>query len=101
MELIKKIKQAETNAQEIIEQARSEAANRAESERRNRAEAIEKAEQKRKKATKAAVAAAQSQGLNETEDMKQQAEEQRRQLREKTADKITPAIAKVMDYLKG
>jgi len=101
MELIKKIKQSETQAQEIIEQARVEAAKQAEKGRENRLAAMTEAEQQRKQATATAIAEAQSQGSAEVEQLKAQAEERRRQLRDKTANKMASAAAKVMDYLRG
>jgi len=101
MELIKKIKQSEAQAQEIIEQAKAEVARQAEKGRENRLAAMTEAEQQRKEATEAAVATAQSQGRAEVEQLKAQAEDQRRQLHDKTGSKMTTAAAKVMDYLKG
>ncbi len=66
MELIKKIKKAEAQAQEIIEQAKIEAAGRAEEGRENRHQALIDAEQHRKKATEAAIAEAQARNGQET-----------------------------------
>ena len=101
MELIKKIKQAEVEAQEIVEQAGVEAAQLAEKGRSNCLQVLAEAEQERKKAIEAAVAAAQSQGLAETEQLKAQAETRRQELRDKTAGKMAGAAANVMDYLRG
>ena len=101
MELIKKIKQTETQAQQIVEQARADAAGRAEKMREDQHAALGQAEQERKKAVEAAVATAQSQGLGEAEQLKAQAEQDRRQLRDKANAKMPAAVAKVMDYLKG
>jgi len=101
MELIKKIKQSEAQAQEIIEQAKVEAAGQAEKGRENRLAVMTEAEQQRKDATEAAIAAAQSQGREQVEQLKAQAEDQRRQLRDKTGSKMATAAAKVMDYLRG
>lgn len=101
MELIKKIKQSEAQAHEIIEQAKAEAVRQAEKGRDNRLAAMAEAEQQRKQATEAAIAAAQSQGSAEVEELKTQAKDQRRQLREKTANKMATAAEKVMDYLRG
>jgi V/A-type H+-transporting ATPase subunit G/H len=101
MELIKKIKQAETQAQEIIEQARAQAAEQAEKARQGRRRSLELAEQQRKQATESAVAAAHSQGLSEIENLKTQAEKDRLELRDKAGTKMAGAVAKVMDYLKG
>ena len=101
MELIKKIKQTEAQAQEIIEKAKADAAGRAEKMREDQRVALGRAEQERKKAVEAAVATAQSQGLEETEQLKTQAEKDRRKLRDKANTKMPAAVAKVMDYLKG
>ena len=101
MELIKKIKQAEAQAQEIIEQAKAEAAGQTEEGRKNRRRLLAEAEQQRKKAIEAAVAAAQSQGLAEIEKLKTQAEKKQQQLRDRVAGKMAPAVTKVMDHLRG
>ncbi|MHC4659300.1 MAG: hypothetical protein ACYS83_09010 [Planctomycetota bacterium] len=99
MELIKKIKQTEAQAQEIIEQAKADAARQAEQGRENRRQILERAEQERKKTIDAAAAEAESQGLTEIEQLKAQAEKDRQLLRDKTSAKMAPAAAKVMDYL--
>ena len=99
MELIKKIKQAEAQAQEIIEQAKAQAATQAEEAQHHRRQLLEQAEQQRKRATEAAVAAAQSQGRVEVENLKAQAEKSRQELRDKARSKMATAIARVMDYL--
>jgi vacuolar-type H+-ATPase subunit H len=101
MELIQKIKKAEAQTQEIIEQARIEAAEQAEKGRENRRQALANAEQQRKKAIEVAVAEAQSRGRAEVEKLKSQAEQQRRELRDKTGSKMAAAAAKVTDYLRG
>ena len=101
MELIKKIKQAEAQAQEIIEQAKAQIARRAEEGRQNQVETLAEAERERKKAIEAAVAAAQSQGLAEIDNLKAQAERDRQELRDKVKAKMAGAVAKVMDYLRG
>ena len=101
MELIKKIKQAEAQAQQIIEQAGADAAQYAEEARQSRRQVLTEAEQERKKAIEAAVAEAETQGLGEVEHLKAEAEKQRQQLREGTTGKMDSAVAKVMDYLRG
>jgi vacuolar-type H+-ATPase subunit H len=101
MELIKKIKQSESEAREIIEKAKAEALKQAEAGRESRLAAMTEAEHQRKQATEAAIAEARSQANAEVENIKAQAEDQRRQLRDKTADRMTTAAAKVMDYLRG
>ena len=101
MELIKKIKQAEAQAQEIIEQAKTAAAAQAEKGRENQLKALEQAEQQRKKTIEDAVAAARTQALAEDENLKAQAEKNRRKLHDKANAKINKIAAKVIDYLKG
>jgi len=99
MELIRKIKQTEAQAQEIIKQAKADAAAQAEQGRENRLEVLAQAEQERKKAAEAAVAAAEKQGLAEIENLKTQAGTQRQQLRDKANGEIAKAAAKVVNYL--
>jgi V/A-type H+-transporting ATPase subunit G/H len=101
MELIKKIKQAENQAQEIIEKAKAEASQRSEKDRDDRRKAMEEAEQQRKKAIDVSITAARSQGSAEVERLKTQSENQRRELREEVSDKIAGAAAKVVDYLSS
>ena len=101
MELIKKIKAAETQSQQIIEQAKSEAVSLASQGRGSKEKALAEAEQQRKKAIDAAVSAARSQGLSEVKQLKAEAQEQRKQLREKASGKITKASRRVMAYLRG
>ena len=99
MELIKKIKEAEAQAQQIIEQAKAQSAGQAEQGRESRLQVLTEAEQERKKALEAAVAVAHSQAVAEIKDLKAQAEKKRQQLRERVANKIAGAVVKVMDYL--
>jgi len=101
MELIKNIKKAEAQAQEIIEQARIEAAEKAEKGRENRRQALIDAEQHRKKTTEAAIAEAQAKGRAEVDKLKAKAENKRRELRNKTGSRMATGAAKVTDYLRG
>ncbi len=101
MELIKKIKQAEAESQEIIEQAKVEAARLAEKGREGRLAALAQAEQERKKAIEAAVSKAESEGIAEIKGMKVQADKVRQSLREKAAGKMSAATEKIIDYLRG
>ncbi len=101
MELIKKIKQTETQAQEIIEQAKARTATQAEKGRSSRLKALQQAEQERKKAIEAAVDAAEKEGLAETENFKAQAEKKQQQLHNKAADKTAAAVTKVIEHLRG
>ncbi len=101
MDLIKKIKAAEAQAQQIIEQAKTAAAKQAEQGRNERLQAMEQTERQRKKTVEDAVAAAGAQAFAEAENLKSQAEKGRQQLHDKANTKINEAIAKVMDYLEG
>lgn len=101
MELIKKIKESERQAQEIIDQAKAEAVKQAEEGRSRRLERLAQAEQERKKAIDAAASAAETQGLAKIEGLKEQAKNDRQQLRDKVSGKMADATAKVMDYLRG
>jgi len=101
MELIKKIKQAEADAQDIIDQAKARAVQRAEESRKGRLAAQAEAEQERKKAIEGAVAAARSQGRAEAANLKAEAETERQKLRQQTEGKMPAAVETVMNYLKG
>ena len=101
MELIKRIKKAEAQAQEVIEQARIEVAEQVEKGRENRRQALMDAEQHRKKATETAIAEAQARGSAEVDKLKSQAENERQELRNKTGSRMATAAAKVTDYLRG
>lgn len=101
MELIKKIKQTENQAQEIIEKAKAEAVQRIENDRANGQKLLVEAGQQRKKASEASVADAQSRGRAEVERLKTQSENQRRELRDKVSGKMAAAAGKVVDYLSS
>ncbi len=101
MELIKKIKQAETQAQQIVDKAKADAAELAEKQRQNHQQALEEIEHQRRKAIEAAVKKAQSEALAQVENLKAQAEKDHQKLHEKTDGKMASATAKVIDYLKG
>lgn len=101
MELIKKVKQAEQQAQQIIEDAKAESTRQAEQGREHRHQLMEEAEQNRKKTISEAVNQAEVQARQEAESLRAQAEKQRQELHNKVGSKIGGATAKVMDYLQG
>jgi vacuolar-type H+-ATPase subunit H len=101
MELIKQIKEAETQAQKIIEQATADAAKNAQNLREKHQQALADADQQRKKTIEAAVKKAEQQALAEIKALNAEAEKNRKQLHGKSADKIPPAVKTVTDYLKG
>ena len=101
MELIKKIKEAEAQAQGIIDRAKADAVRASEEGRKKRLAALSEAEQQRKRAIASALATAKSDGLAEADKLKEQARKDRQELRRKAEAKIATAAARVMDYLKG
>jgi len=101
MELIKKVKQAEQQAQQIIEDAKAESTKQAEQSQEHRCQLMEEAEQNRKKTISEAVNQAEVQAQQEAESLRAQAEKQRQELHNKVGSKIGGAAAKVMDYLQG
>ncbi|MCK4751968.1 MAG: hypothetical protein KAS75_00880 [Planctomycetes bacterium] len=100
MELIKKIKQAETQAEEIINRTKSEVASQTEQGRINRAAAFKQAEQERKKAIDAAISKAESEGVAEVEKLQSQASKDRQELCDKSKAKTADAVAKVVNHLR-
>jgi len=101
MELIKQIKQAEAESQQIVEQAKAEAAGGAEESRSRRGQLLQQAEQARKKAVARAVAEARSQGQAEVANLNIRADRDRDELRDSVREKMAGATAKVMEYLRG
>jgi vacuolar-type H+-ATPase subunit H len=101
MELIRKIKEAEAQALEIIDRAKADTVRMAEEGRNKRLAALSEAELQRKKAIASALAAAKSNGLAEAQKLKEQARKERQGLRQKAEGKIAAAAARVMDYLKS
>lgn len=101
MELIKKIKEAEAQAQGIIDRAKADVVRAAEEGRKKRLAALSEAEQQRKRAIASALTTAKSDGLAEANKLKEQARKDRQELRRKAEGKIATAAARVMDYLKG
>ena len=101
MELIRKIKQAEEQARETVEQAKADAVRAGEDARVQRGELQVVAEHDRVKAVEAAVSQARSQAQSDVVALKEQAAGQRRELREETSGKTAAAVEKVLKYLRG
>ena len=101
MELIKQIKQAETQAQEIIDQAKAQTIKEAELARQKRQQAIAQAETERKEAITSALERARAEGQKQLEGLKAQADDAQRKLRNETEKKMAGAVDKVLHYLKG
>lgn len=101
MELVKKIKEAEKQAGEIIAQAESATDTMAEQMLQDKEKVMNVAKQERAKAIQKAVEQAESQARSEVENLKAQAQQHREQLRKETELKIPMAVKKVTDFVKG
>lgn len=101
MELIRKIKNAEEQARQIVEQAKVDAAKEADSARTQRNRLQVEAEQARTKAIDAAVSKAQTEAQSQVKSLQSQADSQRQELREATDGRKSAAVAKVLKYLRG
>ena len=101
MELIKQIKETESKARQVVDQAKADAVKMAEQNRKKRNEAMAVAEQQRRAAIDAAVKSAEADGIKEIETMKADAEKKRADLGASASVKLEAAAAKVMDYLRG
>lgn len=99
--MIKRIKDAESQAMQIVEDAKADTVKQAEQSRLSCNERLAQAEQARKKAIKEALEAAQAEGNAEVESLNAQAEKNRQELCGSVSSKIPAAAGKVMDYLKG
>lgn len=101
MELLKQIKEAETQTQQIIDRAKADASAASDEARKKRQASVVEAEQQRRKAIESATDAAKAQGLAEAQNLKEQAKKTRQQLWQKAEGKIPTAAEKVVGYLKG
>lgn len=101
MELIKKIKEAEAKAQQIIAGAKTDSVNAVEQWDKQKRQLLAKAEQDRTKAIAQAVEAAQKQAQADIEQLKAKAVKDRQELAKTTAAKMDAAVNKVVNYIKG
>ena len=101
MELIKKIKETEVQAQQIIAKAKTDAVSAAGQWKQKKRQNLEKYEQDRRKAIEEAVVQAEKQGQADVGKLKDDARKQREDLRQSTASKIDNAVNKVVTYIKG
>lgn len=101
MELIKQIKNAEAQSKQIIEQAKVESAKMVAEATANRSEQFEKASQRRNETIKKAVSQAETEGLAEAEQLKAQAEQALKKLRNNAAQKSGAAVAKIVEAIKA
>lgn len=100
MELIKQIKEAEAQAKEIIEQAKTDAAAIAEDSRGRQAEQMNTAQEERKQAIERAVGEAEAAGQSEVEGLKARAAEDKQQLQASAGARIDQCVGRVMDHLR-
>ena len=101
MELIKKIKEAEKQAQEIIDKTKADIVEKAESAKKVYRQLKDEAVAARRQAIADAEESAKQQGLAEVEELKSQATSAREELRKKAEVKVANAAEKVVSSLKG
>lgn len=101
MEIIRKIKEAETQAKEIIENARHKAVKDSEVAKKEFADAMVKAEQDRKAAIEQAVHKAQAEANEEISKLNKDADRYCSELEQKTQSKINSTAEKVINLIKG
>jgi len=100
MELIKRIKEAESEAQRIIEQAKADSAASAQQAKLAGQNMLSQAEHDRKKAIESTVAAARSQGQAEGGLLRAEGHKQRQQMRARTNSRMDAAVASIIEYLR-
>ena len=100
MELIKQIKDAEQQAKEIIDTAKTEAVKIAEQGKARQLELRSQAEDERKAAIEKAIAQAQQDGQAEVEELKTKGAATRSEMESKARVKMDAAVEKVMAKLK-
>ncbi len=100
MNLIEQIKQAESQATQVIEQAKVQVTEQVKKANQQQNQSLGQAEQERKKAIETAIKTAEQQGLKEIENLKTQADKTKQQLHKKTIAAIPLAVDKIMQHLK-
>jgi vacuolar-type H+-ATPase subunit H len=100
MELIKKIKEAEKQAQEIIEQSKADVLKKADADKKVYQKLMDEAVAARRQAISDAEESAKQQALAEVEELKSQAAASRQELRSSAEDKVVSAADKVVSSLK-
>ena len=101
MELIKKIKEAEKQAQEIIDQSKSDILQTAESAKKAYSQSKDEAVDARRQAIADAEESAVQQALAEVEELKSQASSAQDEVRKMAESKVANAAEKVVSSLKG
>ncbi len=101
MELIKKIKETEKQAQEIIDQAKADVLKKAASNKKAYQQSMDEAVVARRQAIADAEASAERQGLADVKELNSKAAASRNTLRSSTQSKIDSAANNVVQSLKG
>jgi len=101
MDLIKKIRQAERQAREVVEKASTEAAEMDAEFQRRRTQLREDASRQRQQAIESAVAEGEKEAGEKIKHLEAAAEKDRRKLRQKTGERRSAAVSKITDYIKG
>ena len=101
MELIKKIKETETKAQQIVADAKSDAVNAAQKFQQQKRQTLELAQQRRRVAIEQAVTQANQQAQADVEKLKADAKKHREDLHNAASSKIDNAVEKIVNYIKG
>ena len=97
MELVKKIKETERQAQAIIQQAKKESIRRADEWKEKKTQLLGQAEAERKKTIEETAAKARQQATEEIKVLKEAAENKRLELQKKASAKKENAIRKILE----
>jgi V/A-type H+/Na+-transporting ATPase subunit G/H len=100
MELIKKIKDAEQQAREIVDQARHEASALQDEARVQRAERLQKSQQQRSRAMEAAVAEAEQKGAEQARQLLAQGDSEVEALKAACQARMGACVEKVVSRLQ-
>jgi V/A-type H+-transporting ATPase subunit G/H len=97
MELVKKIKETERQAQEIIQQAKREAARRADEWKEKKTQSLLQAETERRKIIEETIAQARMQAAEEIQSLKGAQESKRQELQNKASARKEAAVRKILE----
>ena len=101
MELIKQIKDAEANAKQIVEQAKTEAVRIAEEARKGQDAKQKDAQDQRRDAVAASIVQAEQSGQSQVEELKQQGTQHVTQLKSQVGGKMDGCVDKVIQHLNN
>ena len=101
MELIKRIKEAEAEAKNTIEQARIQAVKLAEDDQAKQDQELNAAEQQRKAAIAGAVETAEAAGQKECEELNTEGEQRKQELAARVRSRMDVCVGKIVSQLRG